>query len=255
MNKLFLISVCLWTIVGFCAEGQQDLTPEQKALRRMKYTGGRIQRPGAYQGKVAVVNSQDRFDFRTISSFVDAFVDDMEIHVDKCELKGVTVKNAAAKVAELSVGAAVFVVDDSESSIRLLSAPEERWAIVNVAPIAADGTQGEILLSRIRKETYRGLLLASGAMDSQTKGSLMGPVKQTSDIDALPEELPFDVMVRMTEHLKAHGVTRSNMVTYRNACVQGWAPAPTNDFQKAIWDEIHAAPTSPMRILPETKKQ
>ena len=31
-------------------------------------------------------------------------------------------------------------------------------------------------------------------------------------------------------------------------------PAPTNDVQKAIWDEIHAMPTEPIKIKPETKK-
>ena len=41
---------------------------------------------------------------------------------------------------------------------------------------------------------------------------------------------------------------------YRKACEEGWAPAPTNDVQKAIWDKVHAMPTEPIKIKPETKK-
>ena len=42
---------------------------------------------------------------------------------------------------------------------------------------------------------------------------------------------------------------------YRKACEEGWAPQPTNDVQKAIWDKVHAMPTEPLKIKPETKKQ
>ena len=44
------------------------------------------------------------------------------------------------------------------------------------------------------------------------------------------------------------------MVTYGRAVREGWAPAPTNEYQKAIWDKIHAMPTEPIKIKPETKK-
>ena len=33
------------------------------------------------------------------------------------------------------------------------------------------------------------------------------------------------------------GIKPARMTTYRKAVEEGWAPAPTNDFQKAIWEE------------------
>ena len=32
------------------------------------------------------------------------------------------------------------------------------------------------------------------------------------------------------------------------------APAPTNEFQKAVWDKVHAIPQNPMKIEFDPKK-
>jgi hypothetical protein len=55
-------------------------------------------------------------------------------------------------------------------------------------------------------------------------------------------------------HLKAIGITKKVVKTYLDACEEGWAPAPTNDVQKAIWDKVHAAPKNPMKIEFNPKK-
>ena len=43
-------------------------------------------------------------------------------------------------------------------------------------------------------------------------------------------------------------------VTYRQACIEGWAPAPTNDVQKAIWEKVHSekerGPSHGLKISP-----
>lgn len=38
---------------------------------------------------------------------------------------------------------------------------------------------------------------------------------------------------------KAKGIAPYVATTYRQACADGWAPAPTNEYQKAIWDSFH----------------
>ena len=43
-------------------------------------------------------------------------------------------------------------------------------------------------------------------------------------------------------YLGALGVVPAETATYRQACREGWAPAPTNDVQRAIWDRYRAAP-------------
>ena len=46
-------------------------------------------------------------------------------------------------------------------------------------------------------------------------------------------------------------------VTYRQACIEGWAAKPTNDVQRTVWksvlDERRRGPTNPIRILPGQK--
>ena len=43
-------------------------------------------------------------------------------------------------------------------------------------------------------------------------------------------------------------------MTYKEACEEGWAPAPTNEIQKAIWDKVRATPKNPMKIEFDPKK-
>lgn len=54
--------------------------------------------------------------------------------------------------------------------------------------------------------------------------------------------------------LPALGFEPAVVATYLTACREGWAPAPTNDFQRVIWEralsEKERGPTNPIRILP-----
>ena len=38
------------------------------------------------------------------------------------------------------------------------------------------------------------------------------------------------------------------VATYKRACREGWAPTPTNDVQRAIWEKVHAIPDKPLTI-------
>jgi hypothetical protein len=54
------------------------------------------------------------------------------------------------------------------------------------------------------------------------------------------------------------GIERAERMTYEVACREGFAPAPTNDIQKAIWERIKAdkerGPTNPLKIPMPKKK-
>jgi hypothetical protein len=36
------------------------------------------------------------------------------------------------------------------------------------------------------------------------------------------------------------GIPQLERTTYRLAVKEGWAPAPTNDIQRAVWDKVKA---------------
>jgi hypothetical protein len=108
--------------------------------------------------------------------------------------------------------------------------------------------------ARIRKELMCGFLCAAGAMNSQYQGSMMSAIKEPKDLDKMLEDPPIDAIVRAIESLKVHGVTPQEVATYKKACEEGWAPAPTNEYQKAVWDKVHAPPRNPMKIKFDSKK-
>ena len=54
---------------------------------------------------------------------------------------------------------------------------------------------------------------------------------------------------------RALGIVPPRKTTYREACEQGWAPKPANAVQQKVWDEVHAMPTEPMKILPKSKQK
>ena len=56
---------------------------------------------------------------------------------------------------------------------------------------------------------------------------------------------PFNMMINNVRKL---GVAVRRRVSYHKACEERWAPAPTNDIQRAIWDKVHAIPDKPITI-------
>ena len=81
------------------------------------------------------------------------------------------------------------------------------------------------------------------------------PFSSLEELDANNSLKPApDGINAFMNNAAAYGMTPLTIASYRTACRNGWAPAPTNDIQKAIWDEIHAMPTEPLKIKPETKK-
>ena len=138
-----------------------------------------------------------------------------------------------------------------------LVAPEERWALVNINKLSAGLVSGplyeKMFAARCRKEIIRTFSLLCGGGSSQFPGNMMATAS-VKDLDMVQEFIPIDMGARWIEYLKNLGVKPAYQCTYKQACIEGWAPAPTNDIQKAIWDKVHAMPTAPLKIRPETKK-
>ena len=78
-----------------------------------------------------------------------------------------------------------------------------------------------------------------GAANSNFEHCLLKPVLTPADLDALkslslsPE--PFNKIMMQAQKL---GITPLRTTSYRKAVEEGWAPAPTNVFQSAIWNAL-----------------
>ncbi len=149
----------------------------------------------------------------------------------------------------------VAVVKDSASDATILVAPEQNWATLNVAPLLRDNPPREVLAARMHKEIWRATAMAMGAANSMMQPCLLRQINTLRELDhtknMLPSPQPVNNMIEVADKL---GIVRVHRATYRKACEEGWAPAPTNDVQKAIWEKVKAdrerGPTNPITIPP-----
>ena len=212
-------------------------------------TGGKVIVPGSMKGKIVYVNAQSRAPRtwleQNAATFGEATRLTVEVSDGKFEFPAPSIRGEAS----------LFVVDDPALP-PLLSAPESRWAMVNVAPLAGGaGERPQFFAARVQKELTRGFCLLAGAQNSGYPDALVGCVTRPEDLDRFVDcRLPIDVMNRFASYLKGYGITPRIYSTYKKACEEGWAPAPTNEFQRAIWNKVHKIPDRPLTIEYDPKR-
>lgn len=248
-----VVANCAFTVL---ADGEetaihQQLSREELIARRYTHTGGYVIKPNSQRGCVVIFNAQKKVTSQELSGVVKKIETKLGYKAEIRDIESVTIQDALRVKKEGKATVAVFVVDDETLPMSLVSY-EENWGFVNIAKLA-DGADKVRLFGRANAETMRVLALASGAANSQFPMSLMKNLSTARALDGLDSELPYDVMNRMADAYNTLGMTREQKTTYRNACKEGWAPAPTNDVQQAIWDQVHTSPSNPIKIKFEKK--
>ena len=266
MKKLILAVIALCATVVMADEATPVATPTPKMVMGpdgkmhqvkkidrakleaaiYKRTGGKLKEPGSQQGKVVYVNCQKAVSEELLKSHADFFATELKIEID--------IVNGVFDLSKPNVqgNASLFIIDDSAMPMSLV-APESKWAMINIAPLKTDKQQ--FFDARIKKQLTRGFCFLCGAVASQYPMALTECVTKANDLDKyIDEKLPFDIMQRFDGYLKGYGVTPFKLTTYKKACQEGWAPAPTNDVQRVIWDEVRALPTEPIEIKFDPKK-
>jgi hypothetical protein len=220
-------------------KSNQKLTLEQRKILQLQKTGGIISQKG--KGKVLILNCQDKFNQEDIISIIKPFKEllKVEFEIRKGEWKFGDKESSDANLT-------LYVINDVTLPISLI-APESRWGVVNASKIND--------IKNFSKAVTRAGILTFGAGVSQYKISPMQPVHSLDDLNNLfGNTLTVDVTISMKANMEKAGITQSRLTTYRKACLEGWAPAQTNEYQKAIWDKVHAAPKNPMKIEFDPKK-
>lgn len=201
------------------------------------------------KGRLLIINAQSEMGEENIRASTKAFGNDMKIKIDF--EKGVFDLKTAKGHAE----ATVFVISD-ESLPSMMIAADDHWGFVNVAKMRTE--KEEFFKARVRKEIVRVAGFLLGAGDSYMYPEcLTGHINDISALDGIPnEQLPVDVLQRVLKSMENIGIKPYRNTTYRRACEQGWAPSPTNEYQKAVWEKVHTLPTKPIKIEfnPETDK-
>lgn len=268
MNKLI---ICLFCVVSAGATVAENLTPikvpfnelpkeEQEAriakarANRVRRTGGDIEKPNSQRGKILIVNSQKIVPSDGLIKAAEELKIKSRLDIVFAESNDeISIANADTLKKKSGADIVVFITE-CENGPMMLNAIDDGWAIVNVKAVTKDARNEVFKAARVRKEMLRAFYSIAGSMNSNFPNSLMQSIRSPRDLDKLGDVVPVDVHARSIENLKSIGVTPTQITSYLQACKLGWAPAPTNDIQKAIWDKVHAMPTAPIKIKPETKR-
>ena len=237
-------------------EVERSLQSKKAVLERVhaKKTGGLVRRPGVQKGSVAFLNAAgDRIPVNALNELAALLEKAIHVSVRNETVGELPKKGLADVMAAKKANAAVFIVWRDDCDVPMLFAPEQHWAVINARTLKEGVVDDSLFKQRLAKEAARAFAYVCGAGGSTGGGDLMD-ARDIAALDQLQLELPFDILARFENHLVDIGVTPWEEVTYIRACEEGWAPAPTNDVQKAIWDKVHAMPTEPLKIKPEEKK-
>lgn len=246
MKRIQLILVIAMAYASACAD--DSLTTDDAASAKKMSFNEMIQRQGGFvldtrsmKGRLVVINAQGEVGADTVLASTKAFEKDARIRIDH-EVGTFDLKSAKRKGE-----ATIYVISDETLPVIMVAA-DDRWGFVNVAKLRTE--KAAFFQARVRKEIVRVAGLVLGAGDSiMYPMCLTGHIKGLKYLDEIPsEQLPHDVMQRITKSMDNIGIGPYRRTTYKKACQEGWAPAPTNEYQKVVWDQIHAIPTEPMKI-------
>ena len=153
---------------------------------------------------------------------------------------------AAAKGAKSAKTPCVILIGNAGADGPALAVyPEEAIGCVNADALKCKSA--ELTEKRIAKELFRAFGFACGGYSISRTACAMDLVYSLDDLDAMNamilSPMRFSGINRSAAKL---GLPVLRPSTYLMAVRQGWAPPPTNDVQKAIWEKNKDLP----RLVP-----
>ena len=236
-------------------KGYPGVKRSMKDPRAVKF-GGFLERQSNGKG-VHVVNTQKRIAPEKFRKSIVLLAHETRVNFtfDPAS-KPVTVQTANSTMASLSALAAIFIVDDASLHVPMLVSPECHWAIVNAAALGEGSESPAFIEARMRKMIIRAFFYACGGATTDYGSNLMATIKKVSDLDEYADDaIPQDIVGRAGNAMHKIGIEQNAYVPYLQACKEGWAPAPTNEMQKAAWDKVHSIPEKPIKISFDKDKQ
>ena len=234
--------------ISFCATLSPAAQPPSHPIASVSRsnilarTGGLIQAPIAGPA-ILFLNTQNRIPAAALSDISAQIQNFLQLPCPFSTRPPAEPFADAAKALADTNTAAVIVICDSAGQPSLLVAPESRWAVVNVAALGGPGVSDAKLAERVQKELWRAFAYLMGAANSNFEHCLLKPVLSPADLDLLEcKTICPEPFVKILSQAQKMGVRPIRVTSYRKAVEAGWAPPPTNDFQRAIWEEIKKTP-------------
>lgn len=248
MKRVMSIALASLSLSALAVEPEKTVYPVPPSQMEdfNKRTGGLVD-PPANGKKLLILDCREK-DSSTLTNLVKAA--EMQLSL-ACSLKKMTLKDAnptevafSGKSGEI---AAVVMLLEKENFPTLSVYPEDAIAIVNLRKM--QDPEYNVYRKRLVKEFWRGVGFAIGGYGNLMQGGVMLPVYSVTDLDDLVAvSLPATAVNTITVTKNRIGLYRKNPVPYSRAVKEGWAPAPTNEAQRAVWDKLHAIPSKPLII-------
>lgn len=230
------------------AEPAPKLDAAARRERMLRATGGILDIEA--KGKVVIINAQNKIAASNVEERVAKLSKDLRMNVEL-----LTTTNWQMYKNPEGVVGSVVLADCPDLPMSVVAA-ENCWGLLNVAPICTDPEKTE---KRFMREFARVVCFAFGQSSSQFRGSPLSTVDSPEALDRVfTDNMTFDAMTMVIRTLTNRGMTQRRKTSYKKACRDGWAPSPTNDYQKAIWEEVQAerekGPANGIKIAPPAKK-
>ena len=257
MNRLFFVVALAvsTTQTALGADIQNGLSPRRRPIRPPQPSGGLV--VAEPTGKsIFLLNTSKHIGLSELRKAYVPILMDTRCPFEVVEDKGD--KTLAEKVARVRLNPkAAFVVPfvDEGTQDMISYFPERDLCIINVNALTADSADRARVQVRLGKQLWRAVGMMLGAGDAVTGHTVLRRATTLAQLDANQVITPApEQHNQMVDGLKHFGIDMVRLGSYRQACQEGWAPAPTNDVQKAIWDKVHAIPQNPMKIEFDPKK-
>lgn len=228
-----------------------DIKAQLESLASVKSkSGGFVTKAG--KGRFAIVSINRAYSIASIQRKAASLGGQFKFPMEATEYEGqIDILKMSSLKNDLGLTAVIFIINDETIPISLV-AIEERWAVVNATRIV-DASKPQSIndkrlnfeISRVAKALFSTVETARGKM----------AVSNGQDLDALSSD-PIDSnsLVTIARGLPSYGLIAPKTVPYYRACREGWAPPPTNDVQRTIWNQVHQIPDKPVTIEFDPKK-
>jgi len=225
-----------------------------EALCAVEQDGGEVIKPGPMKGSIQIGNAQKTVNTESLEEIRGMLWKRLGFKINLDTVNPVTLDNVNSALKKSGAAAGIYLVEDKTLPVLLVS-PEEHWSIVNVSRLAEGAPTPKYTEMRVKKELVRAFVYTCGGADATRGHQMMNAIRKVDDLDAIAMvDLPLDILMRFNGYMRKLGVTSARRMSYEEACMEGWAPQPTNEVQKTIWKRVHEPPKNPMKIEFDPKK-
>ena len=218
-----------------------SVASENDRARFLRETGGSIDLPP--KGCVAVVDCTSGQMRNLLDTPLTMLEEITQVVFKRMTKPAFHLSKTPAQVKAESGAAVVVFVVNIPAFPPMLVQPDDNWGVVNMEPFLSQGYD----VQHVQRIFLRVAVMAMGAWCNDNAGILQENIENTQRMSLME-------LRNIMNHLLSLGITRMTTTTYYQACRDGWAPVPTNNIQRAVWERVQAekerGPTNPIKIPP-----